>query len=238
MSGRWAIYLDIEGFGPLWEGEDQVLLSLGELMRAIFRIGRCCYPCIPDRLFAHQFGDGFVVVSDYHEESLERCVTIAVAIMRHVGASGRFVRGAIAEGEMSDISGCYPAEVLDYLEDDGHTIYLEAGLMTITPVMGSALIRAISTDKAAPSGPLLSIRTSCTERLGPSVTVTDTANSLSSIDWVHMESDLLSTLQKCASLNSPRPNDLETALRDYCCFHRVKEEWKDSIHRLLGVPED
>ena len=148
MSDRWSIYLDIEGFGALWESEDRVIWSLGELMRAILRIGRRCYPDVPERLFAHQFGDGFIVVSDHHEKSLERCVTIAVAIMRHVAASGRFVRGAIGEGEMSDISGCYPKEVLGFLEDD-HTICLEAGLMTITPVMGSALIRAVRTDKAA-----------------------------------------------------------------------------------------
>ena len=237
MSDRWSIYLDIEGFGALWESEDhRVIWSLGELMRAILRIGRRCYPDVPERLFAHQFGDGFIVVSDHHEKSLERCVTIAVAIMRHVAASGRFVRGAIGEGEMSDISGCYPKEVLGFLEDD-HTICLEAGLMTITPVMGSALIRAVRTDKAAPRGPLLNIETSHTERLGPSVTVTKITSSLSSIDWVHTESDLLSTLQKRASLSSPSPNELEITLREYCCSQRVPEEWKNNVHRLLGVPK-
>lgn len=234
MSNRWSIYLDIEGFSSLWEHENQVLLSLGELMRAIFRIGRYCYPDTPDRLFAHQFGDGFIVASDYYEESLERCVVIAVAIMRHVAASRRFVRGAIVEGELSDVRGCYPTEVMEFLEDD-YTIDLEAGLMTITPVMGSALVRAVRADKAAPSGPLLNTKTS-RERLGPSVPVTEVMGSSYSIDWVHMESPLLSTVQKCASLDSPNPSKLEAMLRDYCRSQPVSDEWQDSVHGLLGVP--
>jgi hypothetical protein len=41
--------VDIEGFSVLWE-KDQVLWSLGELMRAIFRLARHCYPREPDRL--------------------------------------------------------------------------------------------------------------------------------------------------------------------------------------------
>ena len=88
MSDRWAIYIDISGFGALWEQGDKALWSLGQLMLAIFRIGRRCYPEPPDRLFAHQLGDGFVVVSDFHEPCLERCTAIAVALMRHVAASG------------------------------------------------------------------------------------------------------------------------------------------------------
>jgi len=30
--GRWAINIDLEGFGHLYDKEDLVLLSLGELM--------------------------------------------------------------------------------------------------------------------------------------------------------------------------------------------------------------
>ena len=35
--GRWAINIDLEGFGHLYDKEDLVLLSLGELMEGIFR---------------------------------------------------------------------------------------------------------------------------------------------------------------------------------------------------------
>ncbi len=238
MSDRWSIYIDIEGFSALWERENQVLRSLGELMRAIFRLGRLCYPRVPDRLFAHQFGDGFVVVSDFHEESLERCATVAVALMRHVAASGRLARGAIAEGELSDIQGCYPKEVLDSLDERNRTVSLDMGLMTINPVMGTALIRAVRVDKVAPRGPLLTIELSKNPRLGPSVPLRlITGTGLSSIDWVHMNSDLLSSLQHKASLNSPSPADLEVMLADYCREHHdVPDEWRASVHELLRVP--
>ena len=235
MPDRWSLYIDIEGFSALWERENQVLWSLGELMRAIFRLGRLCYPREPDRLFAHQLGDGFVIVSDFHEESLERCATVAVALMRHVAASGWLARGAIAEGELSDIQGCYPKEVLDSLKRD-RTVSLDMGLMTIDPVMGTALIRAVGVDKIAPHGPLLTIELSKNPRLGPSVPLRLIDTRLSSIDWVHMSSDLLSSLQQKASLNSPSPADLEAMLADYCREHPVPDEWRASVHDLLRVP--
>ena len=237
MSDRWSIYIDIEGFSALWEKEDQVLWSLGELMRSIFLIGRHCFPSPPERLFAHQFGDGFVIVSDFHEDSLERCASIAVAIMRHVAATGRLARGAIAEGELSDIQGCYPKEVLDEQEGD-HSVSLHTGLMTINPVMGTALIRAVGVDKIAPRGPLLTIESSRAARLGGSIPLTCIDDgTLSSIDWVHMHSRTLSSLQVQAGISAPNPTDLESMLAKYCQQYRVPEDWRASVHLLLGVPE-
>jgi len=134
-------------------------------MRAIFRIGRECFPISPERLFAHQLGDGFLVVSDFGEENLERAVTVAIALMQHVAASARLTKAAIAEGELSDIQGCYPKEVLNELEAD-HTVSLNMGLMTIFPVMGTALIRAVKVAELSPSGPLLLLEKSKADRGG------------------------------------------------------------------------
>lgn len=238
MSDRWAIYIDIQGFSALWEKEDQVLWSLGELMRAIFRVSCRCYPHEPQRLFAHQFGDGFLVVSDFHEQSLERCATIAVVLMRHVAASGRFARAAIAEGQLSDIKGCYPREVLDCLESD-HTVSLHMGLMTINSVLGTALIRAVSIDKAAPRGPLVLIHSSNAPRLGSSIRYTATRTSqITSIDWVHTQSDLLSELQKQSGLSSPGPSTLEVMLTKYCQQYDLPEEWRKNVYELLSVPRE
>ena len=40
MCQRWCIYIDILGFSKIWECDEyKVLKSLGELMRAIYRIG-------------------------------------------------------------------------------------------------------------------------------------------------------------------------------------------------------
>ena len=234
MADRWSIFIDIEGFSALWENEDQVLWSLGELMRAIFRIGRLCYPREPDRLFAHQLGDGFLIVSDFHEESLDRCVAIAVALMRHVAHSGRLAKCSISEGELSDIQGCYPEEVLDCREAD-HTVSLGMGRMTIFPTMGTALIRSVLVDKIAPRGPLLTMDSSKRERLGPSIPCL-AQPELISVDWVHMESANLEAVQQRASLSSPSPIDLEMLLQRYCAEQAVSDDWVENVYGLLGVP--
>ena len=88
----WSLLIDIEGFSALWEVEEQVLWSLGQLLEGAVLVGREFYPREPDRLFAHQIGDGVLIVSDFYEESLERAVCIAISLLRHVGASGRFAR--------------------------------------------------------------------------------------------------------------------------------------------------
>jgi hypothetical protein len=238
MSHFWSIYIDIEGFGSLSGTEDQILWSLGELTLAVFRIGRLCYPHDPDRLFAHQVGDGFLVVSDFHKESLFRCATIATALMRHVAATGELARASISEGELSDVQGCYPEEFRECLVRD-NTVSLHMGLMTISPVMGTALIRAIQVDKVAPRGPLLIIDSLESDRLGagiPKTPIPDT--EFVSIDWVHMDSELLSRIQQTSRLNSKSPRELEDLLRSYCHEQPVPEEWRENVYHLLGVPRE
>jgi hypothetical protein len=100
-AGRWAIHIDLEGFGELYPKEDQVLLSLGQLMQGICLIGSRCFPESSDRLFAHQLGDGFVIVSDFLEETLARPVGFALALLRHVSQTGRFAKATFAEGHFS-----------------------------------------------------------------------------------------------------------------------------------------
>ena len=109
MSDRWSFYIDVEGFRSFLDDDRmRAVRLLGELMRAIFRIGRNCYPDEVERICAHQFGDGFIVIGDHHEESLDRCVAIATAIMRHVAANGAYAKAAIHEGELADVQGWYP----------------------------------------------------------------------------------------------------------------------------------
>ena len=92
---RWSFYIDVEGFRSFLDDDKmKAVRSLGELMRAIFRVGRNCYPDEMERICAHQFGDGFIVIGDHHEESLDRCVAIATAIMRHVAAHGAYTKAA------------------------------------------------------------------------------------------------------------------------------------------------
>ena len=113
MEERWGVYLDVEGFRAILAANElRAVHSLGEMMRAIFRIGRRCYPQSPEAITAHQFGDGFIVMSWAHEPSLDRCAAITVAIMRHMAGNGGYARAAIAEGDLADVQGCYPEEVM------------------------------------------------------------------------------------------------------------------------------
>jgi len=105
VSDRWAIYVDIEGFGVLYDRETTVLEALGDLMEGIYAIGTKCYPESPYRLFAHQTGDGFIVVSEFGAASLEVPAAIAIALLRHVAARGRFAKASIREGDFADIWG-------------------------------------------------------------------------------------------------------------------------------------
>lgn len=238
MSERWCIWADLEGFRScLGQDKLQALVSLGEVMCAIFRIGRHCYPEPPKRLFAHQFGDGFVITSEY-EPSLDRCVAIAVAILQHVAASGCYARAAIAEGDMADIQGCYPDEVMSQLDD--HRVMLGAGIMTITPVMGTALTHAVGLSekcKPACSGPLLVLSSDDDSRVDPSFPrQAIPSTGLLAIDWVHAESDLLAWVQSTAMLDRPSARELEATLAEYCNANPVTAPWAANAHNLLGVP--
>jgi hypothetical protein len=102
MHNRWAIWIDIEGFSKLWSVGDVGLHALNQLLLGIYHIGSKVYPEPGQRIFAHQFGDGFVIVSEFAEESLDRCAAIAIALMQFVTHSGCFARAAIAEGEFAE----------------------------------------------------------------------------------------------------------------------------------------
>lgn len=58
-----GINIDIEGFGLRYDQSMQALPPLNALMEGIFQIGSNKYNDDLTRLFAHQFGDGFVIVS-------------------------------------------------------------------------------------------------------------------------------------------------------------------------------
>lgn len=236
MSGRWSFYLAIEGHSTFGDPIDEVLEGLNKLMQAIFRMGRYCCPQHPDQLFVLQCGDGFLVASEFHEESLERCATIAVAIMQHIASGGRWSRGAITEGELADIQDSFPQEVRDCFVED-HTYSMHMGLMTTSPVMGTALTQALALDRVAPQGPLLFIRQPMVPRLGDAVPVVPiNALGLASIDWVHMRTPLLATLRRKASLEWQEAGVLERQLDDYCRTQAVPDDWTRNVHGLLHIP--
>lgn len=233
---RWSIYIDIEGFSALYGQENQVLQSLGVLAEGILFIGRECYPKTPDRIFAHQTGDGFIVVSEFSVDMLDRPLAIAIALLRHVAASGRFAKAAISQGEFADVRGCYPSSVRDAAGDNGH-LDLGEGLMTLFPVMGTALIRAFKLAENSPSGPLLTVATTERHRIPCDLTVRETTNpDVLSIDWIHSPLPLADSLACAARLNNPSVDHLESALRSYCHAQDLKPDWVSNAGTLLAVP--
>jgi hypothetical protein len=235
-SERWSIYIDMEGFSALYAEEDQILWSLGELMRAIFRIGTRVYPNETDRIFVHQTGDGFIILSDFHEPSPIRPIAIATVLLSHVASSGRFARAAISEGELADIVGCYPKEIRDAKDREGDVI-LGDGLMTIFPVMGTGLIRAVQVEKAGPSGPLLLIDSALRSRIPAEVQVTETGTAKHaplSVDWIHLKHNLVSDIRAKADLTAYSPQEIEKKLIAYQRNYKL-DKWVENLRRYLNL---
>jgi hypothetical protein len=233
---RWCIYIDIEGFGALFGQEHRVLRSLGVLSEGILRIGQKCFPDTPDRLFAHQTGDGFAIVSEFGAEVLERPLAIAVALMRHVASSGRFAKAALSQGDFADFRGCYPDSIRKAEIINGH-LALGHGVMTLFPVMGTALIRAVKLTESSPSGPLLIVASADQHRIPGDIGVREiTESSTLSIDWIHFAFPSADSVSRIAGLNSPTADSLDRSLASYCHSQELKQEWVTNVRDLLGVP--
>lgn len=184
---RWASYIDIEGFGQLYDRDDGVLRALGDLMCAIFQISTKYCPESPERIFAHQTADGFSVVGEFHSESWLVPVAITVAILRHVVSRARFAKAALGEGSFADISSCYPRCVLDARDKSG-TVRMGGGVMTLFPVMGTAQINAVGIQKRAPSGAIFAISEDNVSRISQGcILKTDSRLKVATIDWVGCE---------------------------------------------------
>lgn len=223
MDKRWSIYIDIEGFGARYDQTMAALLSLNALMEGIYLIGSKKYHDDVNRIFAHQFGDGFVIVSCFEEEKLDRATSIAIALMRHVLASGGLAKASISEGGFSDIKSCYPRSVTDN-EHDG-VVSIGAGRMTIIPVMGTALINAVSVDKRSPSGSLLTIDSSNKDRISSNFQSNGIENNLQSINWLMGEHDLVGEILAESGLNVQSEENRVTALKKYIKENKLKPSW-------------
>jgi hypothetical protein len=235
---RWALWIDIEGFGALYDRETLVLEALGDLMDGILLIGERCYSETPDRLFAHQTGDGFVIVSEFGASSLEVPTAIAIALLRHVAACGRFAKASIGEGEFADILGCYPQRIREACVGDS-TVRLGGGLMTLFPVMGTALIDAIGVAKRSPSGALLTVARSNRRRLPIECVVREpNARDIVSIDWVHSDLPLVAHLQNTAGLSRPSPGAIRETIMRYSDQLGPSEQWVANTLSLLGLAGD
>jgi len=239
MNDAWAINIDIEGFSKNYEySEDRktfAILALSELMHAIIKIWRQCFPGDPDknysdRLFAHQFGDGFIICSDFPERDAIRAISISVAIMRHMIIKGYATKAAISTGNMSDIKGCYPKTVRDANDE---IVYLGHGLMTTIPVMGTALTKAHKLSNTQ-KGAVLILDESLA-KLGLPEGVRVKISSAWFIDWVSSNLPLSEQIAKTEGLATDNPQTLIEKLNHYCRQKPIPPaSWIEATRTAIG----
>jgi hypothetical protein len=219
MDSRWGLNIDIEGFSNLYESGDanqtRAIWGLQELMRSIIQIGIKVFPGNPaknfsDRIFAHQFGDGFIVVSDFQETDASRCIALATSLTRHMLTKGFATKAAISTGSMSDINGCYPDEMRNAKNG---TLGLGMGLMTSIPVMGTALTKAHKLGSRV-SGNVVVIDNSQFLTL-PSGLISKTDSNISYINWYSDNHELARSISQKADLNFSSEIELDKLFASY-----------------------
>ncbi len=212
MRNRWSIWIDVEGFSNLYrKNSSQAILHLNELMASLYRIGVHVFSESPDRLFIHQFGDGFIVVSDFPEKEPTRPLAICIAIMRHLLKKGVTTKAAIAAGDWGDISSCYPDEVIKVAQDR-RFLRIGQGIMTIIPVMGMALIAAHKLS-GTDNGALLLLDTSFFSGIPNEIIYK--SGTASTIDWIHTELPDVESICKKASLDNLTTKEAEELIKSY-----------------------
>lgn len=236
----WGIWVDVEGFSNLWSAGALALRGLRQLTSLIYAIGTRAYPNDPERLFAHQIGDGFYIASDFHEHDLDRCAAIAVVIMRGMTEVGCVARASLAEGSLADYSGYRPREVqlATVRNGDNDLVSLGSGQMTLQAVMGQGIINAVALDKLTQTkGALLSIDRAKVGRLSPGFVVRpiDKEGNILAIDWIHSTSTLIDEISSKAAIASHAPAVLSQRLKDYIAEQRLSPLWSEPTLRFAGL---
>ena len=233
MGQRWALYIDIEGFGAKWNDDTMsAFRGINALMQGIYWIGDRHYRDPPNRLFAYQFGDGFLIASEFHEASLDRAILVGVALLRHLLANGETAKCSVAEGGLSDVQGCYPKEIRSQLTRQN--IQLGRGVMTVTPVMGSALVRAASMQKKAPPGPLMVVSIKNRDRVGTDLSLTKATGEVAAVNWLLGDFPGLIELQTATGFAHHTEAERESQLRNYIGANKcLSGDWKTNARKYL-----
>jgi hypothetical protein len=235
----WGISIDIEGFSNHYEYDEErktySILALGELMNSIFLVGSQCFPGTPERnfserLFAHQYGDGFIVCSDFPERDASRPIAIAIALLRHLTMKGYAAKAAISTGDLSDIRGCYPKPMRDVQED---CLHIGMGLMTVISVMGTALTKAhkLATTR---KGAVLILDKQLVE-IGLPIGTKIRDQSSNCVDWVSSDLPLADKIARESQLRTASAKELCEKLRTYCAIQPTPPaSWIEATFATVG----
>lgn len=156
--------------------------------------------------------------------------------MRAAIGSGIATKAAISVGKMSDVQGLYPEIVREKME---HSVAgVGAGLMTINPVMGTALANAYTAGKKH-RGAVLLVDAPLAQEIpewAASTNLPPASTSIAAVDWIHSEPPELRELCSLAGIPYVENAMAATALKRYVDENKgLSEEWKANTLTATGL---
>jgi hypothetical protein len=229
---QWILFIDVEGFTNIYQKNKAKAISLlSGLMGDLYFIGTKVYPDEKERLFVYQFSDGFMVSPDFNGE-IDRPIAIAIALMRLTLLRSGVLRAAISYGEISDILGRYPEEVIKSSKN-GY-VSLGCGVMTINPLMGDALINVYNLASAEPKGPLLILDKDHIKRIKNSSFIIYDIDGYTCVNWIESEAGLVNEILKKIGTESPPKETLRRYVERYISSDPdLSEPWKANAANLI-----
>lgn len=228
------MFIDIQGFGALFGSDADSLWGLSDLMEGVYRIGAASMRLGIPRLFAHHIGDGFVLVDDGGIANVNHLIAAAVALHQFVLIkAGHFCASAIDQGGMADVVGCYPRIVTEARTKDG-IVPLGEGLMTIFPVMGTAIINTYRL-LAKAHGAVILLPESHTASLATGICATS-AEGMLFVDWLGSSSPTIIAARKVLGIDGLSPAQLAELFDAAVARNGCKPEWIARTSAFLSRP--
>lgn len=220
----WAIWIDIEGFSKTYPKNQVKAHSLvGAIMEGILDAVETLLNDSPNRIFAYQTGDGFIISSEFGLNAPELPLGLGIFLLKRVLNHGGVAKCGISSGGMSDIQGCFPERVQKLKEESGF-ISLGEGVMTTFPVMGTALINSHRIASKA-SGALLIWDNDLPSNFSESIFSTYRGREFQIIDWIHSENYYSEFFMKNSKPN--KKIDYEKELWEYISSDdSIPDEWR------------
>lgn len=232
-NDRWSIFIDVEGFSFLHKtSEFEAHRRLNNLIEDIYKIGTQIYPDDPDRLFVHQLGDGFVIVSSFAEETLYRPLSIALALMQSALLKGGICKAGISDGNFADVQGTWPKEIRDNIESSA-TLRIGEGVMKLFTVMGDALINSYKALSLSGSGPHLVIDNRIKCLMPPDIRIMKESEHLLFTNWLNLNTSLSNDILEILGHENINHKEIYNQFEVYIQENKASEEWKANANKYL-----
>lgn len=235
MSSKydWSIWVDVEGFSylSLADRGSDAHWRLHHLMDDVYRF--CALSNTDgDRLFAHQFGDGFLISSSDHESP--RPILLGVTLLLSSMAYRESpLKVAIAPGGSADVSALFPESVQSAARE-GSSFDVGFSKMSVNRVMGDGLVNAHNLSKKE-HGPVLLIDSKYETELNDLQIPQAKAGGYILVDWLHYTDSRVDEM--FAALRNGHTTStagLRQLLTGYIEKHRgMSQEWVGSAEKLI-----